>query len=54
MNKLVYPIAGVLAIAAAGCNTVEGAGQDIEAAGRGVEHASQEVAEEIDDEFNND
>ena len=42
MNRLFYlVIAGALALIA-GCNTVEGAGQDIKAGGRAIERAADD------------
>lgn len=41
-----------LATGAAGCNTVEGVGRDVQGAGEAVEDASQETAEEIEEEKN--
>ncbi len=35
-----------------GCNTMEGAGRDIEGAGEAVQDASNEVEEEIEEEKN--
>ena len=31
------------------CNTIQGAGRDVEAAGEGLQNASEEVEEEISD-----
>jgi entericidin B len=39
--------AALLTLAA--CNTVEGAGQDIQAGGQAVENTAEEVEDEIDD-----
>lgn len=41
--------AGLLAFGAAGCNTFQGLGQDIEQGGEAVSDAAEEVEEEIDD-----
>jgi predicted small secreted protein len=41
--------AGLLAFGAAGCNTFEGLGQDIEQGGEAVTDAAEEVEDEIDD-----
>lgn len=42
-------IAGVLAALLAGCNTIEGVGKDVEAAGRTVSDTARDVKEEIED-----
>lgn len=49
---LALAVALGLAAGVAGCNTVEGAGRDIQGAGEAVEDASQEVEEEIEEEKN--
>lgn len=36
---------GVLALAS--CNTVKGVGQDVESAGRGIEHAAQRTSDAL-------
>jgi len=41
--------AGFAATALAGCNTVDGAGRDIQAAGSGVSHAATEAEEELEE-----
>lgn len=33
------------------CNTTEGVGEDVQAAGQGVEDAAENTSEEIDEEF---
>jgi predicted small secreted protein len=38
----------------AGCNTVEGVGEDVQGAGEAVEDASQDVKEDIDDDEDDD
>jgi predicted small secreted protein len=38
-------------LGAAACNTVRGAGEDVQAAGRGVQNASEEAEEELNKEF---
>lgn len=50
--KLVLPslLALGLIASAAACNTVEGAGQDVEYAGERIQDASDTVEEELDDE----
>ncbi|WP_339950877.1 entericidin A/B family lipoprotein [uncultured Albimonas sp.] len=40
--------AGFVSTALAGCNTVEGAGRDIQAAGSGVSHVATESEEELE------
>ena len=40
--------AGFATLALAGCNTVDGAGQDVQAAGEGVSHAANEAEEELE------
>ena len=39
-----------LAVPLSACNTVEGAGQDIESVGNAVEHTADEAGEEIGEE----
>lgn len=34
-----------------GCNTIRGAGEDVEAVGEGVQNASEETEEELEEEF---
>ena len=41
-------LALVLAAGAASCNTIKGAGQDMSAAGEGVENAATETQEELE------
>lgn len=36
------------------CNTIAGAGEDIQGAGKGVERAAEEVEEEIDEAVDDD
>lgn len=40
-----------LSLFISGCNTVRGAGQDIEKGGQEVQEAAEEVSDEIDEEF---
>ena len=42
-----------LAVPLSACNTVEGAGQDIESVGNAVEHTADEAGEEIGEEAGN-
>lgn len=49
------PIAGLslatltlLTLSLSACNTIDGAGQDIQAAGSGVSHAANETEEELE------
>ena len=51
MTKIVFAFLAFMGFALAACNTVEGAGRDVSAAGRGLENAAQETEEEIDEEF---
>ena len=48
MKKNPFLIAGLslMALAAAGCNTVEGAGQDVEATGEAIEDTAQDAGAE--------
>lgn len=53
MNKSIKYV--VLLVVLAGvtvgaCNTFRGAGRDVEAAGRGIENAADEVQDELEDE----
>jgi predicted small secreted protein len=43
MRKLMLVLAGFASLAVAACNTVEGAGEDIQAAGSAVERTAEEV-----------
>ena len=43
MRKLVLVLAGFASLAVAACNTVEGAGKDVEAAGEAVADTAREV-----------
>ena len=43
MNKMVTLIALLLAFGTAACNTVEGAGQDLQAAGSAIEDAADDA-----------
>jgi predicted small secreted protein len=43
MRKLVLLMAGVASLAVAACNTVEGAGKDVSAAGQAVSETAQDV-----------
>lgn len=43
MRKLIILLACAASFAAAACNTVEGAGKDLRAAGQGVENAAQDA-----------
>ena len=45
MKKVLVIIAAVLAIA--GCNTISGAGKDIEAAGHAVDKAAQDTKKKM-------
>jgi predicted small secreted protein len=40
----------VLMLGAAGCNTMRGAGEDVEAAGEGVQDVSEDTEEELENE----
>jgi len=40
-------LAAVLIVPLVGCNTVAGAGEDVEAAGEGVQELSEEVEKEL-------
>ncbi len=42
-NKLVAALLVVLGVALAGCNTIEGAGKDVKAAGGAVEKAADKA-----------
>lgn len=42
-------LGALLLIFAAGCNTTRGFGEDVEAAGEGVQNAAEEVEEELED-----
>lgn len=43
MRKLIVILAGAACLAAAACNTVAGAGQDVEAAGEAVTDTARDV-----------
>jgi predicted small secreted protein len=43
--RLVVLIAAVVAVA--GCNTISGAGKDVEAAGRAIDKAAQETKKKL-------
>jgi predicted small secreted protein len=43
MRTLVLVLAGVASLAVAACNTVEGAGEDVQAAGKAIENTAEEV-----------
>ena len=47
MKKLALLIMVLGGFSLAACNTVQGVGEDIEAAGRGIGNASEEVEEDI-------
>ncbi|MGF1633399.1 MAG: entericidin A/B family lipoprotein [Phycisphaerae bacterium] len=38
--RLLFTLVAVLTLAVAGCNTTEGVGRDVEAAGEGIEDAA--------------
>lgn len=42
MKNTLLVLLGMLTIGLAACNTIEGAGQDVKAAGNAVEHAAKE------------
>ena len=44
MRTLVLILAGVASLAVAACNTVEGAGEDVQAAGQAIEKTAEDVA----------
>ena len=46
-RKLLYAGLLLIAVPVAGCNTVEGAGEDIESAGDAIEDAADEAGEEM-------
>ena len=48
MNLLKVLLLALFAISVTACNTVQGIGQDVGAAGNAIEHAAEEVEEEID------
>ncbi len=50
MNKLALVAIVLSASALASCNTVKGVGEDVEAAGRGIGTAADEVQEDIQNE----
>jgi entericidin B len=43
MRKVLVLLAGVASLAVAACNTVAGAGEDVQAAGQAVTGAAEEV-----------
>ena len=51
--KIFQILIALLAIGlfATGCNTVRGAGQDIEKGGQEIQEAAEEVSDDIDEEF---
>lgn len=49
MKYLLVLFSGLLLIGSAGCNTTEGLGQDVEAAGEAIEDAAEEAEDEIED-----
>ena len=46
-RKLLYAGLLLIAVPAAGCNTVAGAGEDIESAGDAIEDTAEEAGEEM-------
>ncbi len=46
-NALKYAGLGLLTLMAAACNTIAGAGEDIQAGGNAIEDSADEVKEEI-------
>ena len=53
MKKLLILSLAILGfgLGATACNTIAGAGEDVQAAGRGVQNASEEAEEELNKEF---
>lgn len=50
MKKLItFTSFGLAAMLLAACNTVEGAGKDVEAGGEAMQEAAKDVKDEIDD-----
>lgn len=49
MKALFAILLALSTIALAGCNTVRGVGRDVEAAGEGLQHVSDEIQEEINE-----
>lgn len=47
LTTLIFTI--LFAGAIAGCNTTRGIGQDVEAAGEGIEEVAEETEEELED-----
>mgnify|MGYP006299761511 CR=1 FL=1 len=47
--RLLRLLAPLALIALAGCNTVSGLGQDVEAGGEAIQEGSEEVEQELDD-----
>ena len=45
---LMILLAALFSVGLAGCNTMQGAGEDIEAAGEVIEETAEETEEEID------
>lgn len=43
MKRFLLALLGMLTIGLAACNTIEGAGQDVKAAGNAVERAAQDA-----------
>lgn len=46
-NTMKYAGLGLLTLMAAACNTVAGAGEDIQAGGNAIENSADEVKEEM-------
>ena len=42
-------VVGSFGLSMTGCNTIEGAGEDVQAAGSGIEHGAKEVKEDMKD-----
>lgn len=49
IRQLWVLLVGFLGLAAAGCNTVEGVGEDIEAAGDAIEDSADETENELEE-----
>ena len=49
MKLAIWPLAILLLLAQAACNTTRGLGQDIEAAGRTVSEVAQETKKKLED-----
>ncbi len=43
MNRTLLALLGIVTLALAACNTIEGAGQDVKAAGAAVERAANDA-----------